>query len=131
MKKGPIIAIIFIVLGVVALMSVLGDTARYRTFTEAAKNDSQTVKVVGTLSKDKPLVYNPEEDPNLFSFHMKDEDGKERRVVLNAAKPQDFEKSEKIVLTGKIKGDTFVASDILLKCPSKYKDEEIKVRSEY
>jgi cytochrome c-type biogenesis protein CcmE len=46
------------------------------------------------------------------------------------SKPQDFERSEQIVLTGKMKGDEFVATDILMKCPSKYKDEEIYLKSE-
>jgi cytochrome c-type biogenesis protein CcmE len=32
------------------------------------------------------------------------------------------------VLTGQIKGETFAASEMLLKCPSKYKDQEIYVR---
>lgn len=49
------------------------------------------------------------------------------------AKPQDFERSEQVVLTGKMDGDEFVATEILMKCPSKYKDEEIylKEKSDY
>jgi cytochrome c-type biogenesis protein CcmE len=46
-----------------------------------------------------------------------------------AEKPQDFERSEQIVLTGKMRGEDFVASDMLMKCPSKYKDEETFVKS--
>ena len=46
---------------------------------------------------------------------------------LKAAKPQDFEKSESIVLTGSIKGDTFVATEMLMKCPSKYVEDEIQI----
>jgi cytochrome c-type biogenesis protein CcmE len=57
-------------------------------------------------------------------------DGEEKKVVLNAAKPQDFELSEQIVITGKMKGDEFHASDLLMKCPSKYKDEEIYIKGE-
>lgn len=129
MKKGHVIAIGFILVGVIALFNVLGDAARYRTFAESEQHPEETVKVVGVLSKGKPVVYNPEEDPNLFSFHMFDQDSVERQVVMNAAKPQDFNKSEKIVLTGKMVGEKFVATDMLLKCPSKYKDEEIVVRS--
>ena len=49
--------------------------------------------------------------------------------MLLAAKPQDFELSEQIVLTGKMQGDVFMASDMLMKCPSKYKDEEIYIKS--
>jgi cytochrome c-type biogenesis protein CcmE len=73
---------------------------------------------------------NPEKDPNYFSFYIKDTKGEERKVVLLASKPQDFELSEQIVVTGKMKGDTFVATDLLVNCPSKYKDEEIYIKSE-
>jgi cytochrome c-type biogenesis protein CcmE len=52
-----------------------------------------------------------------------------RRVVLRASKPQDFERSENIVLTGQMTGETFEASDMLLKCPSKYEEQEIYVKS--
>ena len=48
--------------------------------------------------------------------------------MLLAAKPQDFELSEQIVLTGEMRGEAFVASDMLMKCPSKYKDEEIYIK---
>lgn len=130
MKRGNIIAIVVILIGIISLLSVFGDMARYSTFEESTSNPDSNVKVVGVLSKSKPVVYDPEVDPNLFSFHMKDQEGTEKRVVMNAAKPQDFNKSEKIVLTGKMVGENFVASDMLLKCPSKYKDEEIFVRSE-
>ena len=49
-------------------------------------------------------------------------------MILKMAKPHDFEKSEKVVLTGKVEGDQFIASSVLLKCPSKYKDEEMFIR---
>jgi cytochrome c-type biogenesis protein CcmE len=38
--------------------------------------------------------------------------------------------SEQIVVTGQLKGEEFIATDILLKCPSKYKDEELYLKSE-
>jgi len=38
--------------------------------------------------------------------------------------------SEQIVVTGKMDGDVFKASEILMKCPSKYKDEEIAVKEQ-
>ena len=34
-----------------------------------------------------------------------------------------MEKSERIVLKGRVQGDHFDCKDILLKCPSKYKDD--------
>jgi cytochrome c-type biogenesis protein CcmE len=61
---------------------------------------------------------------------FKDSKGMEKKVILFAAKPQDFELSEQIVVTGQMKGEVFYASDLLMKCPSKYKDEEIYIKSE-
>jgi cytochrome c-type biogenesis protein CcmE len=36
--------------------------------------------------------------------------------------PTDMEKSERLVLKGKVQGDVFECSSIVMKCPSKYKD---------
>jgi cytochrome c-type biogenesis protein CcmE len=129
MKRSNIIAIIVIAIAIIGFASVSGDFSSYASFADAAKSPEK-VKVVGQLCKDKPIDYNPEKDANAFSFYMKDSDGAERRVVLLAAKPQEFERSEQIVLTGSMKGEEFVASDMLMKCPSKYKDEEIYIKSE-
>lgn len=128
MKKIHIIAIVMIVAAIAMLMSASGDMSTYATFKEAAASTGK-VKIAGQLSKDKEMHYNPEEDPNYFTFFIKDSEGVERKVVLGAAKPQDFELSEQIVVTGKLRGEEFIASDLLMKCPSKYKDEEIYVKS--
>jgi cytochrome c-type biogenesis protein CcmE len=55
---------------------------------------------------------------------MTDEQGEECLVVYLGAKPQDFEKSEQVVIIGAMKGDVFEASGLLLKCPSKYNDND-------
>ncbi len=111
------------------LISASDDMTTYSNFSDAI-NSGEKVKIAGQLAKDKEMYYNPEEDPNYFSFYVKDANGMEKKVILNAAKPQDFELSEQIVLTGKMKGEDFYASDMLMKCPSKYKDEEIYIKSQ-
>jgi cytochrome c-type biogenesis protein CcmE len=57
---------------------------------------------------------------------MIDEKGKESKVVYHNPEPTDFERSEKIVIVGSMEGDHFEASKILLKCPSKYTDNQVK-----
>ena len=128
MKKIYLIAGIMVAVAVGLLLDAASDVSTYGTFSEAP--NGRKVKIAGQLSKDKEMVYQPEVDPNYFSFYLRDTHGEERKVVLLAAKPQDFELSEQIVLTGKMKGDEFVATDILMKCPSKYKDEEIYIKGE-
>ncbi len=127
MRKIHIIGLIMIAVAVGFLISMVKDVVNYSDFDMAIQSGSR-VKVVGVLSKDKPMVYNPQKDPNHFTFFIKDEKGNEKKVILNQSKPQDFEMSEQIVVTGTMKNDSFVADEILLKCPSKYKDEEVSLK---
>lgn len=129
MKKIYIIAIIMVGVAIAMLTSAANDMSTYATFADAEQS-GERVKIAGQLAKDKEMHYDPEVDPNYFSFYIKDAEGDERKVVLLSEKPQDFELSEQIVLTGSMKGDEFVATDMLMKCPSKYKEEEVYIKSE-
>lgn len=129
MKKIHIIAIGVIAVAIGFLITASKDVTTYANFNQARQH-GEKVKLVGQLVKDQPVEYNPEQDPNYLTFWLRDERGETRKVVLRAGKPQDFERSEQIVLTGQMEGDVFAASDMLLKCPSKYKDQEVYVRSQ-
>jgi len=122
MKKIHIIAIIIVAVGIAIIFGSLANSSTYANFDQAFGNPGTEFHVVGTLNREKPTEYTPEVNPDLFSFYMYDSDSLERKVVLYQHKPQDFERSEQIVLIGKAEGDAFHASKILLKCPSKYKD---------
>ena len=128
MKTIHIIGLLVIAGAVAVLMSAAGDMAKYSTFADAKAGGK--VKIVGQLCQDKPMEYNPEVDANTFSFYMLDGKGEQKKVLLRDKKPQDFERSEQIVATGEMQGNEFVASELLLKCPSKYKDEEVRMRKE-
>lgn len=127
MKKFHIIGIVLILVAIAALFMASEDIATYSTFAQAEKVNGK-IKVAGQLVMDKQMYYDPEKDPNYFTFHIKDVEGTERKVILYGSKPQDFEMSEQIVLTGKMDGDEFVATDMLTKCPSKYKEEELFIK---
>ena len=61
---------------------------------------------------------------NDFYGSMQDLEGRTCTVHLNKAKPQDFERSERLVLIGKANAQgEFEARDMLMKCPSKYNEE--------
>ncbi len=128
MKKLHIVGILVIAAAIGLLMSLSGEVATYSNFEDASQK-SGVVKLAGLLLKDKPMVYDPAVDPNYFSFYIQDAKGVSKKVVLLMSKPQEFENSETVVLTGSMKGEEFVATDVLLKCPSKYKDEEIALRN--
>ncbi len=123
MKKTHIIAIIIIAVAIGAIMSTFSDSSTYADFTEAMANPDEEYHVVGKLDKSAEIVYNPSVNPNLTVFTMVDNNGKTCKVYLNKSKPQDFERSESVVLIGKAKGDEFYANEILMKCPSKYNEQ--------
>ncbi len=122
MKKTHIIGIVIIAVAIGAILTTLNNTSTYASFKEAAESNDQEFHIVGKFDKEKESIYNPKVDANIFTFYMIDNKGTECKVVLHKNKPQDFERSEQIVLIGKMQGNEFHASDILMKCPSKYND---------
>ena len=122
MKKSHIIGIILIAVAIGAIFASLSDASTYATFSQAQQKEGKEFHVVGKLDKSKEMIYEPEKDPNMFVFYMKDSDSTERKVTLHQGKPQDFEHTEQIVAIGKCVGKDFHASSVLMKCPSKYVD---------
>ena len=122
MKKLHILGIIIIAVAIGVIFVSLKNTSTYADFSEALANPDREYHVVGRLNKEQPQVYDPKVNPDEFLFSMVDNKGVTKQVILHKSKPQDFEKSEQIVLIGKMQGDNFHANDILMKCPSKYND---------
>ncbi len=136
MKKTHIIGIVIIALAIGIIMATAGDASTYVSFKEARElaqeGSSKKVHVVGRLKKDAAghivgMEYDAvKSQGNYFSFILVDTNKVEQRVVYYNSKPQDFERSEQVVITGNMKEEVFVADKILLKCPSKYTEKEIK-----
>ncbi len=122
MKKVYIIALAVIAIGIGVIMTSLKSTATYSDFKEATASPDKEFHIVGKKSNADEQVYNPMVNPDEFTFYLIDQIGEKRKVILHKSKPQDFDKSEQIVVIGKMNGDTFEAHDILMKCPSKYND---------
>lgn len=120
MKKIHIIGIVVIALSIGTILTTLSDSSTYSDFNEAFSHPGREFHVIGKLNREKETMYNPTENPDLFQFYMTDTSMVEKKVVLHKSKPQDFEKSEQIVIIGKADGADFHASEILMKCPSKY-----------
>jgi cytochrome c-type biogenesis protein CcmE len=128
MKRSSIIGLIIIAVSIGVIISVYADSSTYGDFDDAKASETECY-VSGNLDLQKSMVYNPQVDANYFSFYMKDKGGKVCKVVFFGTKPQDFEKSENIVLTGKMVGDEFHASKMLMKCPSKYNKDQVEVKA--
>ncbi|MBD1398049.1 cytochrome c maturation protein CcmE [Pontibacter sp. JH31] len=138
MKKSHIIGIIVIAMAIGIIMTTAGDASTYVSFGDAIEmaqdGNSTKVHVVGRLKKDDQghivgMQYDPLKDPNYFAFTLVDTNRFEQRVVYFNPKPQDFERSEQVVITGNMQNEVFVADKILLKCPSKYTENEIQTNT--
>lgn len=135
MKRTHILGIAIIAIAIAIIVSTAGDASSYVSFKEAKElasdGDNTPVHVVGRLKKDANnhilgMQYDPLKDPNYFTFMLVDTNRLEQQVIYFKPKPQDFERSEQVVIIGKMQKDVFVADKILLKCPSKYVEKDIK-----
>ena len=120
MKTIHIIIILVLVVAVGVVITTLSDASTYSDFVEASKSPGKELHIIGKLNLNKPVEYDAQKNANRFAFYLVDDKGIEKKVIYNNVKPQDFEKSEKVVIIGSMKGDEFLATGLLLKCPSKY-----------
>lgn len=129
MKKTHIIVLVLIAVVIGLIVSMTSDYSTYETFASADQQQGEEFHVVGQLSHEDSLSYNPQKNPNYFSFYMVDKEGNKEKVVYHGAKPRDFKRSEQIVLTGEMKKNHFQANKILMKCPSKYTEDTVEVEA--
>ena len=120
MKTIHIVILLILVIAVAVVVTTLTDSSTYSNFSEAAATPGKEFHIIGLLDKKKTIDYDAIKNVNRFSFYLIDDKGLEKKVVYNNPKPQDFEKSEKVVIVGSMKNDEFLAKSLLLKCPSKY-----------
>jgi cytochrome c-type biogenesis protein CcmE len=125
MKKTHIIILVAIAALIVALIVFsAGDFSTYESIASAKKKEGTFVHLIAKLDKTKPIEYDAINNPNFLSFYAVDSLGGKTKVIFHNSKPTDLEKSERIVMKGTMKSDHFECKDILLKCPSKYKDDK-------
>ena len=125
MKRTHIIFLVAIAALIVALIVFsAGDFSTYDTISSAKEKQGKYVHLIAKLDKTEPIVYDAINNPNYLSFYAVDSLGGKTKVIFHNSKPTDLEKSERIVMKGKMQADHFECNDILLKCPSKYKDDK-------
>ncbi|HWK07211.1 MAG TPA: cytochrome c maturation protein CcmE [Puia sp.] len=126
MKKLQIAVLVCIAIAIAVLISFMGNLTTYETIASARQKPGKTVTIIAHIDSRIPMEYDPVKDPNYLSFHISDTLGNTAKVVYHYEKPYDLEKAERITLKGQMNGDVFEISKkdgILLKCPSKYKDD--------
>jgi cytochrome c-type biogenesis protein CcmE len=126
MKRLHIVLLVFIAIAIGVLVSFMGNLSTYETIASARQKEGKSVTIIAKLDNSQPIEYDPVKNPNYCSFHITDTLGNKAKVVYYYEKPFDMDKAERIVLKGKMKGNVFEITNkegILIKCPSKYKDD--------
>jgi len=122
MKKIQIVLLVLIAAAIAVLISFLKGSPTYDTVEIAKSKPGKSVSLIAKLDKTQPVDYDYK-NPNYLSFTVIDSLGGKVKVVYHNPKPDNLEHSERLVLKGAIRDDHFECKEILMKCPSKYKDE--------
>jgi cytochrome c-type biogenesis protein CcmE len=120
---GLIIIAVFLAIG---FITFLDSKIEYVNFAEA-KDRMSKVEVKGSWVQNKESRF--DQNTNSFMFYMLDDNQNEMKVILDGAKPNNFEVAEAVVVKGKMKEDHFHATDILTKCPSKYEADGNEIKN--
>lgn len=129
MKKTQLIGLIFIVVAIGAIISTVYKADTYSNFEEARQHPGREFHIIGELVTGKPVEEVVEGNSLTLRFFLKDNNGEESEVFYLGGKPQDFEKSDQVVMIGKYADGHFIASSLLLKCPSKYNPDDLQPES--
>lgn len=123
MKKLHLFLLVLVAVAIAVMISYTSDLTTYDTISSAKAKPGTYVHLIAKLDRTSPVEFDAVNNPNSCSFTVVDSLGGSTRVISNKPKPADLEMSERIVLKGRMKADGFHCDEILLKCPSKYKDD--------
>ena len=126
MKAKIIVGVVVIVAAIIfGSITFIETNVEYGNF-QTAMSSHKKIQVKGEWVKEKDATFDAAKGQ--FVFYMKDDNNSEQKVILDGAKPNNFEIANAIVAKGRYENGVFHASDVLTKCPSKYEgsSEEVK-----
>jgi len=120
---GAIIIIFFIIFGSYSFF----ETNIEYTDVSGAMRLNKKVQLKGVWNKEKEAHFNAA--TTQFTFYLLDDAGKECKVILDGAAPNNFEVATSIVAKGQFIEEEgyFHATEVLTKCPSKYEADATEV----
>jgi len=119
-----IIVVGFVIFG---SYSFLESNVEYTDVAGAMKTQRK-VQLKGAWNKEKESAFDAK--TSTFTFYLVDDNGKECKVVLDGAAPNNFELAVSVVAKGRFVADEnyFHATEVLTKCPSKYEAQAEEVK---
>lgn len=122
MNRGAIISLLLTSIGLTAMvMAFVNSASPYVTIAEARTSDAKNLHLAGDIV---PGSLRPKPKERKVEFDLKDETGKTIHVVYLGPPPSNMGSATKVVAVGGTDGDSFVATKLNLKCPSKYESAE-------
>ncbi len=119
------VILLFIVFGSV---SFLQSNVEY-TDVAGAMQKHKKVQLKGQWNKEKGAHFDARTAQ--FTFYLVDDTGKECRVVLDGAEPNNFELATSVVAKGRFTDEGyFHATEVLTKCPSKYEAQASDIKNQ-
>lgn len=127
MKPKIIVASVVVILFVIfGSYSFLESNVEYTDIAGAMKHHKK-VQLKGTWNKEREASFDA--TTGQFTFYLLDDTGRECKVVLDGAAPNNFELSTSVVAKGRfVQEGYFHASEVLTKCPSKYEAQAEEVK---
>ncbi len=125
MKPAYIIALLILVVTAgVTLFSFSSAVAQHVTVAQAMSRPGEMVQVPGKIVKES-VVYDSQ--AGQLRFDIVEPNGTARMPVVYAQpKPENFDSAVSVEAIGQYKDGRFQATNLLVKCPSKYSDQSKK-----
>lgn len=115
-RKYILGGIAVVALGLFGMMNMKQSITPYVTIKQAQRSHA-TVQVNGKLVKNSSEY---DMKSGMLRFRILDTDGDTMAVEYPKPAPANFKQATGIVLVGEYRGGVFRASELLVKCPSKY-----------
>jgi cytochrome c-type biogenesis protein CcmE len=128
MRRTPTIKPVHVIgIGIIVVALVYGFFGfrdGFRSYTQSideAVASTRSVQLAGFLGSTGQL-----DEQGRFTFMLQDENGKLVKVISGKPRPANFEQAISVVAIGSYSAQeqAFMADDLLIKCPSKYQEQQ-------
>ena len=118
-KKSYVIGAVIVVLALIMAMYSFQSTLTAYVSVSEAKASPRAVQVAGIVVKGSKHY---DMQNNRLKFTLREDSGDEMAVEYDGRRPANFDDVAKVVSIGKynVKREVFVATELLVKCPTKY-----------
>ena len=114
---GLIIIVVFLGWAAISFMST---TIRYVSIDDVPKSTG-TIQAMGAIDFDR-VIHDADSGRLIFEITGLEKDTRDDRlkVIYYGAVPGNFDQATSVVVRGQYRDNAFIATELLVKCPSKY-----------